>query len=368
MSTRVVFILPDLGGGGAERATLDIVAHLDRRTFEPLLFLVKGTGAYLGEVPDGVEVVTALDAITRVRNHLPQVVGAACRAARSADLVVGALEMDATYLAALAGRITGRPAIGWVHTDLTRFRVRGGPVHRLLEAAAYRSLARVVTPSQGTSRTLASLYPNLAGRVRTIPNPVSLARISARGAETEDGLPGRPYVLGVGRLSPEKGFDVMIRMHARCREQGGKHLLVILGEGRHRSELEALARALGVEDSVRMPGFVANPYPWIAAADLFLSTSRCEGFGIALVEALALGAPVLAADCPSGPREILEGGRYGLLVAPEDPDAAAAAALGLLSHPTRRHVLADQGRKRAAEFSPEAVLPRLEALFREVAA
>ncbi|HET7598304.1 MAG TPA: glycosyltransferase, partial [Burkholderiales bacterium] len=125
--------------------------------------------------------------------------------------------------------------------------------------------------------------------------------------------------------------------------------LVILGEGKGRAQLEALTAALGIAGDVSLPGFVANPYAYMARAAVFVLSSVYEGLPTVLIEALACGCPVVSTDCPSGPREILQGGRYGRLVAIGDDRALARAIIGVLESPPDREPL----RRRGAEFSVE---------------
>ncbi len=130
-----------------------------------------------------------------------------------------------------------------------------------------------------------------------------------------------------------KDFSVLIRAFAKVRAKRDCRL-VILGEGELRPELEALVRELDVQDSVQLPGFVNNPYAWMSRAELFVLSSAWEGFGNVLVEAMACGATVVSTDCPSGPSEILEGGKWGPLVPVGDVDALAERMLEALSSPT----------------------------------
>jgi glycosyltransferase involved in cell wall biosynthesis len=133
-----------------------------------------------------------------------------------------------------------------------------------------------------------------------------------------------PVILGVGRLSPQKGFATLIRAFSQVRQTRLARLL-ILGEGRERPMLEALVRELGLEQDVKLPGFTTNPYPYMSQASLFVLSSRWEGLPGVLIEALYCGTPVISTDCPSGPREILKGGLYGQLVPVDDVGALAPA-------------------------------------------
>jgi glycosyltransferase involved in cell wall biosynthesis len=129
-------------------------------------------------------------------------------------------------------------------------------------------------------------------------------------------------VLSVGRLSKQKDFGTLLRAFARVREDRPARL-VILGDGPERSMLESLISELGLDEVAALPGWVANPYPWMAHAGVYVLSSRWEGLPSVLIEALYCGVPIVATDCLSGPREILEGGEHGLLVAVGDVDALA---------------------------------------------
>jgi glycosyltransferase involved in cell wall biosynthesis len=133
-----------------------------------------------------------------------------------------------------------------------------------------------------------------------------------------------PVVLGVGRLVEQKGFSTLIRAFAEVKERRAARL-VILGEGEKRPILERQTKRLGVESDIWMPGFVSNPLKYMARASVFVLSSRWEGLGNVLIEAMACGTPVVSTDCPSGPSEILKEGEYGRLVPVGDPSALAAA-------------------------------------------
>ncbi|MCH8504966.1 MAG: glycosyltransferase [Ectothiorhodospiraceae bacterium] len=131
-----------------------------------------------------------------------------------------------------------------------------------------------------------------------------------------------PVILSAGRLVPQKDYATLLRAFARLRERREARLIIV-GKGRDQEELEALSKELGIQDAVDLPGFVDNPYAWMARSDVFALSSRWEGLVNVVMEALGLGVPIVSTDCPSGPREILAGGRYGILVPMKDPDALA---------------------------------------------
>ena len=169
---------------------------------------------------------------------------------------------------------------------------------------------------------------------------------------------GMPLILAVGRLSAEKDYPTLIRAFARLRAVDPAQL-VILGEGRERTTLQQLISQLDLQHCVRLPGFVANPLPLIKRADLLVVSSLWEGFGNTLIEAMALGTPVVSTRCPGGPPELLADGKYGALVDVGDSSALAEAMTRTLLKPTATNLL-QQG---AAAYSVEAVSARYITLF-----
>lgn len=228
---------------------------------------------------------------------------------------------------------------------------------------AYRKADRVVAVSEGVAEDLVTALGLPRARIDVLKNPVVSADLPRRAGEPITGGwwdAGRgPRILAVGRLAPQKGFDVLIAAFAQLRQRRPARM-VILGEGRERSALEALARQLGCADDVVLPGYLDNPLAVMARADVFVLSSRFEGSPNVLVEAMACGTPVVATDCPSGPREILAGGRLGPVVPVEDPAALAEAIEGQLDRPTSRTSLieaaADYGLERAVSAYLDVLL------------
>ena len=170
-----------------------------------------------------------------------------------------------------------------------------------------------------------------------------------------------PIVVGVGRLVKQKDFCTLIRAFAIAREER-ELKLVILGEGPLRKELEKLIRDLNVKNDVWMPGFVSNPYAYMKRSDVFALSSRWEGLGVVVIEAIALGVQVVSTDCHSGPAEILDNGRYGKLVPVADVHAFANALLHTLSNSVEKTMLYE----RAKDFSPEKIVPQYLGIFSSI--
>jgi glycosyltransferase involved in cell wall biosynthesis len=204
-------------------------------------------------------------------------------------------------------------------------------------------------------------------KLRTIYNPVVDDTFEARSrvpvAHPWFRQPGEPVFVTAGRLVAQKDHETLLRALALHRQRIPGRLL-ILGEGPMRDRLGALAAELGVDDAVDFLGFQANPLPMFRNADAFILSSRAEGFGNVLVEAMACGTPVISTDCRYGPAEILAGGRFGTLVPPHDPVSLAVAMDGVAA--LRARCPADMLRARAAEFTLAACADRYRTLFEDL--
>jgi glycosyltransferase involved in cell wall biosynthesis len=210
----------------------------------------------------------------------------------------------------------------------------------------------VVAVSGGVARSVAGLTGMPQDNISVIHNPVRQASATQTqepcNAAAEWARHDGPRLIAVGSLKPAKNYALLLTAFAHVRQQADARLLV-LGEGPLRSDLEALRRRLGLDGAVDMPGFVLDPYPYLARADLFVLSSAWEGFGNVIVEALACGTPVVSTDCPSGPREILDDGRHGKLVPVGDAGALAQAIIAALAGDHDRPALI----RRAQDFSVE---------------
>jgi glycosyltransferase involved in cell wall biosynthesis len=236
---------------------------------------------------------------------------------------------------------------------------------------AYPEAEGIVAVSNGVADQIAATTGLPRDRITTIHNPVVTPALLARAAQPIEEpwlAPGEaPLVMGAGRLVRQKDFPTLIRAFALARARRPALRLLIAGGAdseantrARRAELMALAASLGVADAVRLPGHLRNPVALMARAALFVLSSRWEGFGNVLVEALACGTPVVSTDCPSGPMEILDDGRWGPLVPVGDDSAIAAAIEQVLDDPLPAEAL----KARAQEFSVDRAVQRyLEVLF-----
>ena len=331
----IAIVLHDLRGGGAERACLRLARGMVASGRQVDLVLVRREGAYLSDIPPGVG-LTVLD-----KPRVSQSIGALARhfhrtrpkAVLSALTHMNLATIAATHLSGSGARLV----VSERNQISAKAREAQGAWQRAVYRAvplAYRAADRVVAVSGGVAADLAQFGRLPDSKIRVIHNPVFDPDIEALAQAPLDhpffAAGGPPIVVAAGRLHNQKGFDVLLRAFAMARARIDCRL-VILGEGPERARLSAQAEQSGLGYDIDMPGFCANPFALMARAGAFVLSSRWEGFPNALVEAMACGAPVVATDCPSGPREILQAGRIAPLVPVDDADALARAIIATLA-------------------------------------
>ena len=357
--------LPSFTGGGAERATLHLASALVDLGVDARVIVPTTEGPLLGFAEERLGCNRIVDlGSRRVRYSVPAL---ARHLRREEPDVLIAVPDDTAFFAELA-----RVAAGAGHTrlmsviqnTLTRQTRELGPKRWLVAPAIRWVLGRtdvVVCVSEGVRDDLvASVHPRVEPVV--IPNPVDVERVreASRAPVSHPWLSGRgSTIVAAGRLTAQKGFDLLLQAFRLLADRNKAARLLILGEGELRRDLEALVVELGLRDLVELPGFARNPWAYMARAAAYVMSSRFEGMPLALVEALACGAPVVSTDCPSGPAEILEHGRLGILVPPSDAEALAAGLERTLDDPPPP---VDLGYL-AARYAPERVARQfLEAL------
>ena len=350
--------IPNLDGGGAEKVTLNLAQGFQHRGMAVTIVAAQAAGAFLRDIPDRVKFVDLqakspvfVTKTLALKQHLQRnrpdfllstldILGSAVLARNLAQVPTRLMMTVQTHL---SQQFQDR------HSSLiTQFRWFG-------VGQMYPKADAITAVSQGVANDLArhTLIP--AESIEVIYNPILTDDFYDRVNQPVDHpwfAPGEPpVILGVGRLVKQKDFATLIQAFARVRQQCPARL-VILGDGDKRepsvkSGLQALIRTLGLEADVDLPGFVSNPYAYMARARVFALSSIYEGFGNVVAEALATGTPVVATDCQSGPAEILDHGVYGKLVPMGDPTSMATAILKTLQQPVDGRRL----QQRAADFS-----------------
>jgi len=311
------------------RTMLTLAESFLNRGIETEIVLLKREGELVEDVPSGARVtslgvqrfVTSPPALAQYlwENQPPVLLSAATYTNRYA-LIARALSCVSTSVVISEHNIlshSGSGSIfpGWVHVQLTKL--------------TYPLADRVVAVSEGVAGSLSQKLGLRREEIEVIYNPVIGPDTSKRAEENVDhpwfSDESDPVIIGVGRLVKEKDFSNLLRAFAIMLKKRDEGKLVILGEGEQKSELECLADALDVRDQVWLPGFVRNPLKYMARSDVFVFSSREEGLGNALIEAMATRTPVISTDCEGGPSEVLKAGKYGRLVPVDNPPALATA-------------------------------------------
>jgi glycosyltransferase involved in cell wall biosynthesis len=339
------------GHSGVDRILTNLITQWAAWGLRVDLLQVRRHGPTLSSLPTGVRCIDLGTA--HVNSALPALVRYLRRERPRALL---ADKDRVNRIAILARRLAGTPTVLAVRlgTTVSVNLASRGPLERWLQRLSirylYRLADRIIVPSNGVASDLVERLGVGRARIQVAHSPIVSARLEALARAAVDHpwlAPGEPpVILGVGELGARKDFGTLIRAFALVRTERPCRL-IILGRGRQRERLLALAAELGVGEVVDLPGFVANPYPYMRQAALFALTSRWEGLGIVLVEALACGTPAVSTDCPSGPREILEPCCPQALVPVGDHLALARVIGETLAQPPARAGLVE----RAQDFS-----------------
>jgi glycosyltransferase involved in cell wall biosynthesis len=349
--TKIAIVLPNLKFGGAERLHLNLAKEWLSRGFDIEFVLMQKEGEFLSLVPEEINVISL--EVGRLRN----VVYPLSKYLRKSkpDYILAAMWPLTSY-AIISWALSGK--IGKMYVS-DHVQLSVAAVHEIHISKLYlKSFIKFIYPfadgiiavSNGVKKDLRNIGHLKDEQVKVIYNPVTLGVSTSKGSQEERvKLWGESYtynILAVGELKKQKDHENLLKSFSLLpKEINAK--LIILGEGLLRKSLSLLIKQLNLDNRVDLPGFVHNPYPWYCTADLFVSSSQWEGFGNVIVEALECGVPVVSTDCPSGPSEILDNGRYGKLVPVGDSFALAAAMEASFSQSHNRTLLM----KRAEDFS-----------------
>ena len=355
---KIALFIPSLRGGGLERNMINLSRGFSDHGHQTDLVLARAEGQFLELVDPRVTVVDlqakrvalALSPLTSyLRRERPQALLAGMGNANITALLAGRLAKGQTPVV-----VSNHNYMSMAAWESERF---GDKVMPLLARLFYGWAQQVVAVSGGVAADLLKVTGLPANRITVIGNPVITPEFEASTKEPVShpflASTDTPVVLAVGRLVTAKSFDVLLQAFSRLNKTTPSRL-IILGEGPERAALEALAVELGIADKVSLPGFVDNPWAYMKQAAVLAVSSRHEGFGNVLVEAMGCGTPVVATECPGGPAEILGHGEFGPLVPVDDATALGEALVAVLSEPPDGEKL----RLRAQDFSCAAVAAR----------
>ncbi len=379
MRTLAIFA-PNLNGGGAERAALNLARSFVKRGTIVHFVLIEREGAYIDQVPDSIRIFDfGGRKLSRSSHHLWRYLEQ-----EKPDVLISILNEPSIFMVWLQAFaklfapqavIASLPIIVNVQNNVSteakfarNFKTKVMP---LFARCFFPWAAAIVPVSEGVGEDLVSLgiSPN---KIQVIHNPVVTPALLEQSKAPIDHpwfAPGEPPVIvAVGRLEIQKDYPTLFQAFAIARKTREMRLMV-LGEGVLRPQLEQKLEVMGLSADVSLEGFVSNPFAYVARSDLFVLSSIFEGLPTVLIEAMAVGTPVVATDCPSGPREILQGGHYGPLVQMSDPQELANAMLQRLEMPRQTDFLKQRANKYSLDASVNAYskLCNLEMPFDEEA-
>ncbi len=367
--------------GGAERTTRNLILHLNRDIVRHVY--VAAPAPLRAFLPDTIDAF--IDTSSRLRGgwfgSTKELIVDALAAGdligeASPDLVLGMMHYPSA-LAVLGVKLKRLPVRtvgsyrGPVYEHMLRYEqgMRRNAFLRLAVGATARLADRMIVPSQGTANELRRRFLGSAGRTVVIPNGVDCDAIRSAAAEPALGIEhlahDLPRLCVAARLSIEKDLGLLLEAFRRIQDVQPASLMIV-GDGPDRAALERQIADWGLAERVAFVGHQENVYPYIASADLYVHTCQFEGFGYSMLEAMACATPVVATDCPYGPREVIGDNAYGVLVPMQNPEALATAILELLANPARREELVDLGLARAQELSVKRMVGRYESVFQDV--
>lgn len=372
---RFLFIDSQLNGGGAERVLLDVLRNFDYSQYEVTLLQINGGGILIDEVPTEVRIVSAWSGYTfgyRVAYKCSHWIGwdyplrsQMIKAIKGLhfNVSISFLEGLPLKVHAMIAELADRN-YSWVHCDLDKDRYEACQFREGEECRAYNKMDGVICVATDTAKAFLRRFPSCSSDVKVIYNPIDVSRVIRLSGDIPLRLCGDDvFTIAVcGRLTAPKRLDRVIRLAKRIKEEGlllsnmGRLRIRIqlIGGGDLLDELRNMTEELGVTDVVSFLGFQRNPFPYVKAADMLLSTSGYEGFSLVICEAMALGVPVVATKT-AGPMEILENDKYGLLC-DHDDESIFQTVKKMYEDAYLRHHYIKVGKERVKDFSVEKTM------------
>jgi len=362
---KIVFLLPSLRGGGAERVAVTLLQHLDRRRFEPHLALVEAAGPGLRDVPQDVPVHDLKAG--RARYAMPAIIRLAWKL--RPQLILSTLG-HLNLIVILARPFLPRGVKLLVREGITVsacLAVDGqyAPVWRWLYRRFYKFADKIICQSDSMLIDLVQNFAVPREKTVRIYNPVDVERIKRLADSLPNPYSGpSPHLVAAGRLCNQKGFDVLLEAMVLVRQTFPSAQLTILGEGPLEAGLKAQRDRLSLREAVHFAGFQPNPYPYFKHADLLVLASRYEGLPNVVLEALALGVPVVATDCPGGIQEIHRSCPGGVSICKTDHQSLAASMVSECARSrSQRPIGLGDLQRLGREFEVEEVIGCYEDLF-----
>lgn len=359
MKNKIALFLPSLHGGGAERVMINLAKGFFERGYSVDLVVSNAAGPYLSQIPKGVSIIdlkshrvlkSLFPLMSYLRKEKPNIFISALNHTNIIAIIAKEVVRSSTLMI-----ITEHNTLSIAQKHALNLREKMLPI---LMKYFYPLANQIIAVSQGVAKDLSYQIGLPLHKIKVIYNPVIDDQLIKKSWEKVEHPWFHQYtvILSVGRLTEQKDYPTLIKVFAQVRKKVPAKLM-ILGEGEKRLELEQLIDSIGLKEDVCMPGFVENPYAYMRRSKVFILSSKWEGLPTVLIEAMACGCQVVSTNCPSGPAEILEDGKWGRLVPVGDVDALARAILLSLNDDRGRGV------QRAQFFSIKNIIAQYEQIF-----
>lgn len=360
----IALFVSSLDGGGAHKMMIQIAKGLSKLGRDVDLVVIKKRGPLIDSVPDNVNIVTL-----RSQRALTSWLSLTKYVVRNKPDAVLATPVSTTIPAVWAKIISPVDfrLILRIPVVLSKTQFYNNPQDRTQRVLPnlinrfYPYTDRYVAISQGVANDLEDTFGVQNEKIDVIYNPAIDDELMQKKTKTVDHAffnESQPVIVGAGRLTDQKDFPTLINAFEITLDQKDARL-IILGEGEKRNQLEKLVEAKGLTEKVALPGFVDNPFPYMEQADVFVLSSAWEGFGNVIPEALACGTPVVSTDCESGPREILDNGKYGELVDVGDSEDLSKKIIKTIDCTVDEEKLIN----RAMDFHINNIVPKYQSIL-----
>lgn len=362
---KVLFVVGDMEGWGAQRVVVNLISNIDREKFLPILVLSKKKGECLDELPDDVKIY---DLGRRGLRDFPKLIfRLAMILMKERPRIVYSVLFHSNILSLLAKSIapvSARIIICEQISNVIYDHVNQRSLYKWFMKKLYPRADLLIAASEGVKRDLIENMGIRPDKIKVIYNPLDIEKIrmlanESNGNETDNST---PLITNIGRLDIQKGHNYLLKAFSIVRKKMAAKLMII-GDGEKMDELRALAKDLGIEKDVAFAGYQRNPFKFVARSNLYVNSSIFEGFGYTVVEAIALGLPVIATACPHGPDEIIKDRKSGILIPPADETTMAEAIMMVLEDEKLRKSLSIEGSKRAEDFSVDRIVGEYERTF-----
>lgn len=360
LKKRLLLIVPSLQGGGAEKVIVNIASYIDKKKFDVTLLALDYTGPYINLIPKGIDIIDLKEsrvsrALLKLKVEIDRV---------NPDIVLSTLTHLNLGLLCIKPFLKSKAKIiireaNTPLRSMEQLSLEKRIIFKLMYKVLYGKADFVIAQCNEMKEDILKCAYVSPKKIEYIYNPLDLNKIIERKTEYNPYNTDYINLVAVGRLTYQKGFDQLIRAFKIINEKKTNTHLTILGEGELEEELREICKKLGLESKVTFAKFNSNPYPYYNYSDMYVLSSRWEGFPNTLLEALACGTKVVATKCKSGPLEILGNNDYGLLVKENDIEALANGVLDYLQQENKT-------RNRGNDFDMKIIIKQYEQLFLKI--